>query len=85
MGPQNRRDGKHPDALIKDFTALLDNTEDATHHVAIFSSTREFIKHKSHNKTYISDEQLQAMERCIMRSRLLSKSPAELSSGLSCS
>jgi len=65
MGPQNCRDGKHPDTMIEDFKALLDNTQDATHRVAIYSSTREFIKHKSRNKTYISDEQLHAMELCI--------------------
>jgi len=65
MGPQNRRDGMHPDAMIKDFRALLDDTQDATHRVAIYSGTREFIKHKSRNKTYISDEQLHAMELCI--------------------
>jgi len=65
MGPQNHRDGKHPDAMIKDFRALLDNTQDATHHVAIYSGMREFIKHKSRNKTYISDDQLHAMELCI--------------------
>jgi hypothetical protein len=45
MGPQNRRYGKHPDAMIKDFRALLDNTQDATHRVAIYRVTREFIKH----------------------------------------
>jgi len=65
MGPQNRRDGKHPDALIKDFRALLDNTQDAMHRVTIVNGTREFLKHKSRNKTYISDEQLHAMELCI--------------------
>jgi hypothetical protein len=65
MGPQNHHDGKHPDAMIKDFRALLDNTQDATHRVPIFSGTRVFIKHKSRNKTYISDEQLHAMELCI--------------------
>jgi len=65
MGPQNRRDGKHPDAMIKDFRALLDNTQDATHRLAIYWGTREFIKHNSCNKTYISDEQLHAMELCI--------------------
>jgi len=65
MGPQNCRDGKHPDAMIKYFRALLDNTQDATHRAAMFSSTWELIKHKSHNKTYISDEQLHAMELCI--------------------
>jgi hypothetical protein len=27
MGPQNRHDGTHPDAIIKDFRALLDNTQ----------------------------------------------------------
>jgi len=65
MGPQNCRDGKHPDAMIKDFSALLDNTQDAMHRVAIYSGTREFIKHNSRNKTYISDDQLHAMELCI--------------------
>jgi len=62
MGPQNRRDGNHPAAMIKDFRALLNNTQDATHRVAIYSGTRDVIKHKSRNKTYISDEQLHAME-----------------------
>jgi len=65
MGPQNRRDGKHHDAMIKDFTALLDNMQDATHRVAIYSGTRELTKHRSCHKTYISDEQLHAMELCI--------------------
>ena len=65
MGPQNCRDGKHPDAMIKDFRALLDNTQDETHRVAKCSGTREFVKHKSRNKTYISYEQLHAMELCI--------------------
>jgi hypothetical protein len=65
MGPQNRRDGKHPAAMIKDFRALLYNTQDATHRVAIYSGTREFIKHQSRNKTYISDDQLRAMALCI--------------------
>jgi hypothetical protein len=65
MGPQNCRDGKHPDAMIKHFRALLDNTQDATHRVTIYNGTREFLKHKSRNKTYISDEQLHTMELCI--------------------
>jgi len=65
MGPQNCCDGKHPDTMIKDFSAFLDNTQDAMHHVAIYNGRREFIKHKSRNKTYISDEQLHAMELCI--------------------
>jgi len=65
MGPHNRRHGQHPDAMIKDFRALLANTQDAMHHAAIYSGTQEFIKHKSRNKTYILDEQLHAMELCI--------------------
>jgi len=65
IGPHNRRDGKHPDAMIKQFRALLDSTQDGTHRAAIYSGTREFIKHKSRNKTYILDEQLHAMELCI--------------------
>jgi hypothetical protein len=68
MGPQNRRDGNHPDAMITDFRALLDNTQDVMHRMAIYSRTREFIKRKCHNKTYISDEQLHAMELCIYHS-----------------
>jgi hypothetical protein len=65
MGPQNRRDGKHPDAMIKDCRAWLDNTQDTTHRVTIYNGTREFPKHKSRNKTYISDEQLHAIELSI--------------------
>jgi len=47
MGPQNHSDRKHPDAIIKDFRALLDNTQDAKHRVAIYSGMQEFIKHNS--------------------------------------
>jgi len=65
IGPQNCHHGKHPDTMNKDFRALLDNTQDAMHCVAIYSSTQEFIKYKSCNKTYISDEQLHVMELCI--------------------
>jgi len=65
MGPHNRHDKKHPDTMLKHFRALLDNTHDATHHVTLYSGTREFIKHKSHNKPYMPDEQLHAMELCI--------------------
>jgi len=65
MGLQTHRDGKHPDVRIKDFRALLDNPQDSTHRVAIYSDTREVIKHRSRNKTYLSDEQLHAMELCI--------------------
>jgi len=36
--------------------------------VAIYSSMQECITHKSRNKTYISDEQLHAMEFCIKHS-----------------
>jgi len=41
MGPQNRRDGKHPDAMIKDFRALLKNMQHSTHRVTIYNCTRE--------------------------------------------
>jgi hypothetical protein len=64
-GPLNRCDGQHPDPMIEDFRALLDYTQDATYCVAIYSGTREFIKHESCNKTYISHEQLHTMELCI--------------------
>jgi hypothetical protein len=40
MGPRKCRDGNHPDTtMIKVFRALLDNTPDATHRVAIYSCT----------------------------------------------
>ena len=65
MGPQDCHNGKYPDAMIKDFSALLDNTQDSTHHMAIYSGTYKLIKYKSFNKTYISDEQLHAIELCI--------------------
>jgi hypothetical protein len=51
--------------MIKDFRALLDNTQDGTHRVAIYSATWEFMKHMSRNKTYISDKQLHPMELCV--------------------
>ena len=44
MGPQNRCDGNHPNAMIKDFRALVHNMQDAIHRVALFSGMREFIK-----------------------------------------
>jgi hypothetical protein len=65
MGPQIRRDGKHPDTMIKNFIALPDNTQDPMHRVTIYNGTHNVLKHKSCNKTYISDEQLHAMELCI--------------------
>jgi len=48
--------------MIEDFRTLLDTMQDASHSVALYSGTREFLKHKSRNKTYISDEQLHAIE-----------------------
>jgi hypothetical protein len=65
MGPQITRDGNHLDAIIKHLTALLNNIQDATHHMPIYSGTQEFINDKSRNKTCISDEHLHAMELCI--------------------
>ena len=65
MGPQNCHNGKYPDAMIKDFRALLNNTLEATHHIEIYNSTRECIKHKNYNMMYIWDEQLHTMELCI--------------------
>jgi hypothetical protein len=64
-GPQYHRDGKHPGAILKDFRGLLNNTQEATHPVTTYNGTRELLQHKSCNKTYISDEQLHAMELCI--------------------
>jgi len=51
--------------MIKDFRALLNDTQEAMHHVTIYNGTREVLKHKSRNKTYILDEQLHTMELCI--------------------
>jgi hypothetical protein len=65
IGPKNGSDRKHPDTMNKGFRALLDNTQDTMHRMAIYSSTWEYIKNNSGNKTYISDEQLHAMELCI--------------------
>jgi len=65
MGPQNCRAGKHPDTMIIHFRELLSNTPDATHCVAIYSGTEEFIMHKSGTKAYVSNEQLHTMELCI--------------------
>jgi len=50
MGPQQRRDGKHPDAMFKAFRTLLHNVPDVTHRVIIYNSMREFIKLNSFNK-----------------------------------
>jgi hypothetical protein len=62
MGPQIRHDVKHSDAIINDSKALLDNMQDTMHCVVIYSSMQEFIRHKCHCNTYISDVQLHAME-----------------------
>jgi hypothetical protein len=62
MLPQNRLDNKYPDAMIDDFGSLRNNWEDAIHHLAICSRIRELIKQNSHNRTFISDEQLHTME-----------------------
>jgi hypothetical protein len=39
--------------------------QDPTHHMAIYSGMRQFIKHNSRSKKYLSDEQLHAMELCM--------------------
>jgi len=65
IGSQNSRDGKHSVAMIKNFRALLDDSEGARHRVTIYTGTREFIKLTSYNRTYILDEQLHAMELSI--------------------
>jgi len=62
IGFQYRHNGSQPDAMIKNFRALLDNTQHATHLVTIYDGTWEFIKHKSRNKMYISDNALHAIE-----------------------
>jgi hypothetical protein len=65
MRPKTSRNGKHLDTMMKDFGSLLDNMQNATHRMTIYNSMLKFIKHKSCNKTYISDEQLHAIELCI--------------------
>jgi hypothetical protein len=51
--------------MINDFGALLDKTQQSTHRVPIFNGMREFLKHKSRNKAYISNDQLHPMELSI--------------------
>jgi hypothetical protein len=65
MGLQNHCDGKQPDLVIKDFRVLLNSTQKATHHTAIYCGTQELIQPESCNKMNISDEQLHTMELCI--------------------
>jgi hypothetical protein len=64
-GHPNRHHGKPPDALIKRFRTLLDNTHEAMHRMAIYSCIWECMKYNSRNMTYNSDEQQHAMELCI--------------------
>jgi len=68
MGPQNHHDGQHADDGINDFTVLLDNRQDAMHRVTIYNGMQACPKHKSRNRTDISDEQLQSKECCIFHS-----------------
>jgi hypothetical protein len=65
MVPQNCFDGKHPDAMIKVFSALHDNTQDPTHRVKMCNCLLEFFKVKSRIETYISDQQLYSTQGCI--------------------
>jgi len=65
IGLQIHHDGEHSNAVIKDFRALLDNVQDSAYRMALLSGTQEFIKHRSHNKLSISDEQMHTMELCI--------------------
>jgi len=39
VGPQTRHDGKHPDALVEDFRASLDNTKHTKHRMTIYHGT----------------------------------------------
>jgi hypothetical protein len=41
IAPQNRHDGMHPDTMIRNFRALLTNTLDAMHRMAIYSGMRK--------------------------------------------
>ena len=66
MGLHNHSDGQHLDIMINDFRALLENMQDAIHHLAILNATREFTKYMSCNKTYISDVQLHKSLCCIL-------------------
>jgi hypothetical protein len=65
LATQYRHTGKHPESVIKGFRVLLDNMQDAKHRLAMYSSTMEFMNDMGRNRTYISDEQLHAMELCI--------------------
>jgi len=63
--PQHGHNGKHPDTLNILFGALLDNPPDATHCMAIYRGTWEYIKHISEKEMHTSDARLHPMERYI--------------------
>jgi hypothetical protein len=48
--------------MIKDFRALLGNTQDAMHCMAICRAMLECIQHHSYFKCYLSADQLHAMD-----------------------
>jgi hypothetical protein len=62
--PQICRDGKRSDAVIKDCRALHDTAEYSPYRLALYRGTQEFIYHRSHSKTYISNEKMHPKERC---------------------
>jgi hypothetical protein len=64
-GLHNSHDGMHPDAMLNDFRALVDNTQDTMHHLAIFTGMQECFKHKNRDMPYILNDQQNAMELCI--------------------
>jgi hypothetical protein len=65
IGPQAQKGKDDGDALIKDFGALLDSTEDPSQREALYNGVREIIKQRSSNGTYLSDDQLLAVELCV--------------------
>jgi hypothetical protein len=56
--------------MIEDFGELLDNMQDATHRMAIYSNMPEIFNHRRCNNKYVSEEKLDAIElgiyHCIM-------------------
>jgi len=65
MGSRNRCDGMHSDAIMRNFRALHGITQNGTHQLAIYCGTSEFMKHRSHNMTYILHNHLHVVELCI--------------------
>jgi hypothetical protein len=51
--------------MINHSRVVLENTKDASHCVALHSGAWKSFTHMSCNKTYISDDQLHALEVCI--------------------